>query len=100
MPSCNQLKVSRSVRDDDRGVIGAEVLVEREESLWVHRCNQQKTYDNKTGEHTSGQGPIFIQDWQMHLWNKEYRADEWIRDVRVCAQACKRRKMKRTMNKS
>ena len=31
-------------------------LFEREESLWVHRCNQQKTYDNKTGEHTVGKG--------------------------------------------
>ena len=29
--------------------------------------NQQKTYDNETGECTSGQGPIFIQDWQVHL---------------------------------
>ena len=32
--------------------------------------NQQKTYDNETGEHTSGQGLIFIQDWQVHLGNK------------------------------
>ena len=34
------------------------------------RCNQQKTYDNQTGEHTSGQEPIFIQDWQTHWSTK------------------------------
>ena len=28
------------------------------------KYNQQKTYDNETGEHTSGQRPLFIQDWQ------------------------------------
>ena len=55
------------------------------------RCNQQKTYDNKTGEHTSGQGPIFIQDWQTHLEYKEHRADEWIGSIGVCAQAHKKR---------
>ena len=43
-------------RDNNWGIISAEVLVEREESLWVHRCNQQKTYDNETGDHTSRQG--------------------------------------------
>ena len=32
--------------------------------------NQQKTYDNETGECTSGQRPIFIQDRQAHLGNK------------------------------
>ena len=53
--------------------------------------NQQKTYDNETGEHTSGQGPIFIQDWEVHLGNREYRLDKWIGDVGVCAQACKGR---------
>ena len=40
--------------------------------------NQQKTYDNETGECTSGQGPIFIQDWQVHLGNKEYRPGKQI----------------------
>ena len=49
--------------------------------------NQQNTYDNETREHTSGQGPIFIQDWQANLGNKEDRPDKWIGDVGVCAQA-------------
>ena len=60
-------------------------LLERGRSSLEGRCNQQKTYDNETGEHTSGQGPIFIQDWQTHLWNKEYGTDEWIGDVGACA---------------
>ena len=51
--------------------------------------NQQKTYDNETGECTSGQGPIFIQDRQAHLGNKEYGPDKRIGDVGACAQACK-----------
>ena len=51
--------------------------------------NQQKTYDNETGECTSGQGPIFIQNWQAHLGNKGYEPDKRIGDVGVCAQACK-----------
>ena len=63
--------------------------LEREEEFF--KDNQQKTYDNETGEHKSGQGPIFIQDWQVHLGNKEYGHDKWVRDVGVCAQACKRR---------
>ena len=72
--SHNQLKVGRvGFRDNDQGKIGADVLVQerREFCLREHRSDQQKTYDNETGEHTSGQGPIFIQDWEAHLENKE-----------------------------
>ena len=53
--------------------------------------NQQKPYDNETGEHTSGQGPIFIQDWQVYLGSKEYGSDKQVGDVGACAQACKMR---------
>ena len=83
----------RICRDDDRGKIGAEVLTLREKKGFSleGKGNYQKTYDKETGEHTSGQGPIFIQDWQVHLGNKEYRLDKQIRDVRACAQACKGR---------
>ena len=67
-------------------------LLERGKSSFREgRCDQQKTYDNETGENTSGQGPIFIQGWQMHLEYKEHRTDEWIGGVGACAQACKRR---------
>ena len=67
MLSCNQLKVSRDGRDNDRGEFGAEVLLLRVKSSFLererrHKDNQQKTYDNKTEEHTSGQRPIFIPD--------------------------------------
>ena len=65
--------------------------LERERSFLEGRDNQQKTYDNETGEHRSGQGPIFIKDWQAHLGNKECRSDKQVRDVGACAQACKRR---------
>ena len=66
MLSCNQLKVGRSFcRDNDRGEISAEVLTLREKERFAleSRGNQQKTYYNETGEHTSGQRPLFIQDW-------------------------------------
>ena len=73
MLSHNQLKVGGvGFRDNDRGEISADVLVQRREFfLREHKSDQQKTYDNKTGEHTSGQRPLFIQDWQAHLENKE-----------------------------
>ena len=38
MLSHNQLKVGRSVRDNNRGIISAEVLVEREVSFY--RCTE------------------------------------------------------------
>ena len=63
---------------------------EKKGSSLEGKDNQQKTYDNETGEHTSGQGPIFIQDWQVHLGNEEYGPDKWIGDARACTQAWKR----------
>ena len=76
MLSRNQLKVGRVVfRDNDQGEIGGRCRCssarEKRVFLGEHRSDQQKTYGNETGEHTSGQGPIFIQDWQAHLGNKE-----------------------------
>ena len=65
-------------------------LLERGRSSLEGRCNQQKTYDNETGEHASGQGPIFIQDWQMHLKYKEHGANEWIGGIGVCGTVCTR----------
>jgi len=67
MLSRNQLKVSRNGRDGDRGEFGAEVLFLRVKKFLSlrerrHKDNQQKTYDNETEEHTSGQGPVFIPD--------------------------------------
>ena len=67
MLSRDQLKVGKGERDNNRGVISAEVLILRAKSLFSererrHKDNQQKTYDNKTGELTSGQRPIFIPD--------------------------------------
>jgi len=67
MLSRNQLKVGEGERDNNRGEIGAEVLLLRVKSSFLererrHKDNQQKTYDNETGEHTSGQRPIFIPD--------------------------------------
>ena len=65
MLSHNQLKVGEGERDNDRGVSGAGVLLLRAKSFFSererrHKDNQQKTYDNETGEHTSGQRSIFI----------------------------------------
>ena len=70
MLSHNQPKVSESERDNDRGVISAEVLLLRAMSFFSererrHKDNQQKTYDNETEEHTGGQRPIFIPDRQI-----------------------------------
>jgi len=67
MLSRNQLKVGEGERDNDGGKIGAEVLFLRAKSFFPerergHKDNQQKTYDNETGENTSGQRPIFIPD--------------------------------------
>ena len=64
------------MRDNDRGKIGADDLVQerREFFLGKHKSDQQKTYDNETGEHTSGQGPIFIYKTGRRIWrtkNKE-----------------------------
>ena len=93
MLSCNQLKVSESLqrRRLRQNWCRSSDLREKKSFSLEGKDNQQKTYDNETGEHTSGQGPIFIQDWQAHLGNKEYGPDKWIRDLRACAQACKRR---------
>ena len=67
MLSRNQLKVGRDRRDNDRGKFGAEVLLLRVMSSFLererrHDDNQQKTYENETEEHTSGQRPIFLPD--------------------------------------
>ena len=74
MLSRNQLKVGKSF---------AETMTEAKsvQKFWLRerrrgfslegKDNQQNTYDNETGEHTSRQRPIFIQDWQAHLENKE-----------------------------
>ena len=92
MLSRNQLKVSGSLqrRRLRQNRCRSSDLREKKGFSLGGKDNQQKTYDNKTGEHTSGQGPIFIQDWQAHLGNKEYGPDKQIGDVRACAQACKR----------
>ena len=89
MLSCNQLKVGGSLqrRQPRRNQCRSSDLREKKGFSLEGRDNQQKTYDNETGECTSGQGPIFIQDWQAHLGNKEYGPNKWIRDVRACAQA-------------
>ena len=87
MLSCNQVKVSENLQRQRRGEISAEVLTLREKKGFSleGKDNQQKTYDNETGEHTSRQGLIFIQDWQAHLGNKEYGSDKQVGDVRACA---------------
>ena len=89
MLSHNQLKVSESLqrRRPRRNWCRSSDLREKSGFSLEGKDNQQKTYDNETGEHTSGQGPIFIQDWQVHLGNKEYRPNRWIGDVGACAQA-------------
>ena len=66
MLSCNQLKVSEGERDNDRGGIGAEVLLLRAKSSFLererrHKDNEQKTYDNKTEEHKVGRGQYLYQ---------------------------------------
>ena len=93
MLSRNQLKVGKSLqrqRPRQNRCSSSDLREKRSFSL-EGKDNQQKTYDNETGERTSGQGPIFIQDWQAHLGNKEYGPNKQIWDVRVCAQACKGR---------
>ena len=89
MLSHNQLKVSESLqrRQLRRNWCRSSDLREKKGFSLEGKDNQQKTYDNKTGERTSGQGPIFIQDWQVHLGNKEYGPDKQIGDVGACAQA-------------
>ena len=93
MLSHNQLKVSKSLqrRRPRQNRCSSSYLREKGSFSLEGKDNQQKTYDNKTGEHTSGQGPIFIQDWQANLGNKEYGPDKRVRDVGAYAQACKRR---------
>ena len=92
MLSRNQLKIGESLqrRQLRQNRCRSSDLREKKRFSLEGKDNQQKTYDNETGERTSGQGPIFIQDWQAHLGNKEYGSDKWIGDVGVCAQACKR----------
>ena len=58
---------------------------EKERFALESRGNQQKTYDNETGEHTSGQRPLLIQDWQTHLENKERGSDKRVGGVGACA---------------
>ena len=93
MLSCNQQKVGESLQRQRprRNRCRSSDLREKKRFSLEGKDNQQKTYDNKTGEHTNGQGPIFIQDWQMHLWNKEYGADKQVGGVGACAQARKGR---------
>ena len=73
MLSRNQLKVGESLQRQQprRNWCRSSDLREKRSFSLEGKDNQQKTYDNETGEHTSGQGPIFIQDWQAHLGNKE-----------------------------
>ena len=87
-----QLKVGESLqrRQLRRNRCRSSDLREKRGFSLEGRDNQQNTYDNKTGEHTSGQGPIFIQDWQVHLGNKEYGSNKQVGDVGACAQACKK----------
>ena len=89
MLSHNQLKVSESLqrRRLRQNWCRSSDLREKKGFSLEGKDNQQKTYDTETGECTSGQGPIFIQDWQVHLGNKEYRPSKQIGDVGACAQA-------------
>ena len=89
MLSRNQLKVGGSLQRQRlrRNQCRSSDLRELKRFSLEGKDNQQKTYDNETGEHTSGQGPISIQDWQAHLGNKEYGPDKRIGDVGACAQA-------------
>ena len=89
MLSHNQLKVGGSLqrRPLRQNRCRSSDLREKKGFSLEGKDNQQKTYDNETGERTSGQGPIFIQDWQAHLGNKEYGPDKQIGDVGACAQA-------------
>ena len=72
MLSHNQLKVGESLqrRQPRRNWCRSSDLREKKGFSLEGKDNQQKTYDNETGEHTSRQRPIFIQDWQAHLENK------------------------------